>query len=142
MPVAGLKAAKDAILDHFTTEWNAQANPPELHYMDVEKEQPDGATEWARVQIQHNTNPQVTLGGVGNRRFRAGGIVTVNIFTPFGDGNSRSDELAQVAIDAFQGRDTGLDAIEFRNARSQEVGRDGPWFMVNVLAEFEYDRIR
>lgn len=142
MPVTSVKEAKDAILDHFVTEWNAQANPPDIHYEDVEKKTPSGDVTWVRVRIQHNTGTQVTLGGPAGKRFRMTGLFTVNIFTPFGDGNSQADDLVEVALAAFQGRDTGSDKIEFKNARSQELGRDGPWFLTNVLAEFEYDRIR
>lgn len=146
MPIATYEEARDEILAHFTTAWNAQASPPLLLYDDKPRDLPDAAP-YARITLQNNTAGQVTLGGKpslggGGRRFRRNGIVTVQIFTPFGDGLTTADPLVDLAVDAFEGEDTGSDRIEFRNVRANEVGHDGVWHQTNVIAEFEYDRVK
>ena len=86
MPIATIAAARDEILLHFTTAWNAQTPPiPALMYTDKHQDPPDDAS-YARVMVQHSIFEQVTLGGkvaqgAPGSRFRRFGIVTVQVFT-------------------------------------------------------------
>lgn len=147
MPIATIAAARDEILLHFTTKWNAGTPPiPLLLYDDKHRDLPDDAP-YARITIKHNTFPQVTIGapvaqGGNGVRFRRFGIVTVQVFEISGGGLTNSDILVDLALDAFEGEKTGLDRVEFRNARANEIGQDGPWFQTNVIAEFVYDRLK
>jgi hypothetical protein len=146
MPIATIQEARDEILLHFTNAWNVQTSPPLLVYDDQPRDLPNDAS-WARIMVEHTFFSQATLGGKvslggGGSRFRRAGLVTVQIFTPVGDGLTTADPLVDLAIDAFEGESTGSDRIEFRNARANEVGSDGAWTQVNVLAEFEYDRVK
>jgi len=146
MPINTITEARDEILLHFTTAWNAQTPPiPLLFYTDKHQDPPDDAS-YARIRVQHNIVDRVTVGGkkaqggVG-QRFRRFGIVTVQVFTISGGGQVASDVFVDVAVAAFEGQSTGSDRIEFRNARSNEIGQDGPWYHVNVIAEFDYDKV-
>ena len=146
MPIATIEEARDEILSYFQTAWDSQSDPPKLVYYDKKPDLPDDAT-WARITVQHNVFAQRTLGGKpslggAGRRFTRSGIVTVQIFTPFGDGLTTSDPLVDFVLDTFEGEETGSDRIEFRNVRANEVGQDGAWHQTNVLAEFEYDRVK
>ena len=147
MPIATIAAARDEILLHFTTKWNAGTPPiPLLLYDDKHRDLPNDAP-YARITIKHNESPQVTIGatvakGGDGVRFRRLGIVTVQVFEVSGDGLTAADVLVDLALDAFEGEKTGLDRIEFRNARANEIGQDGPWFQTNVVVEFTYDRIK
>ena len=147
MPITTIKEARNEILDHFTTAWNAGAPPiPLLLYDDKHVDLPEN-DHYARIMVQHNLTLPATVGAPtalsGNgARFRRLGIVTVQIFTISGDGLTQSDDLVNLAVDAFEGESTGSDRIEFRNTRANEVGQDGPWFQTNVIAEFEYDRVK
>ena len=147
MPIATIAEARDEILLHFTMAWDAGTPPiPTLFYDDKHKDPPDDAS-YARITLKHNLFRQVTVGGKisqggSGQRFRRFGIVTVQVFTISGDGLASSDTLIQLALDAFEGENTGSDRIEFRNARANEIGQDGPWFQVNVIAEFDYDRVK
>lgn len=126
--------ARDAILTLFRVAWLADAtsqNVP-LYYWDVTADAPTD-DEWARVTVRHLTGGNAAI---GNKLFERTGVVTVQIFTQFGTGNVLSDELAQIAVNAFDGQSTG--AVWFRNVRVTEIGQDGQWFNVNVYAEFEY----
>jgi hypothetical protein len=147
MPISTLAEARDEILLHFTTKWNAGTPPiPLLLYDDRHRDLPDDAP-YARITVKHNVFSQATVGatvakGGDGVRFRRFGIVTVQIFQPSGGGLTSSDVLVDLALDAFEGEKTGLDRIEFRNARVNEIGQDGPWFQTNVIAEFVYDRAK
>ena len=147
MPIATIAEARNEILLHFTTAWDAGTPPiPLLLYDDKHKDLPADAP-YARITIRHNVFTQRTLGGKiasggGGSRFTRFGIVTVQIFTLSDDGLTSADVLVDLALDAFEGESTGSDRIEFRNARANEIGQDGPWFQTNVIAEFEYDRVK
>lgn len=143
MPVSSITVARDAINTAFKAAWDAQTPPiPALLFDDTKQDLSGGEAPYARITVRHNVFQQATLGGIGNRRFRRSGIVAVQIFTPAGEGLTDADKFAKVALDTFEGKNTGGDAIEFRNARINEIGQDGPWFQTNVLAEFEYDEIK
>ena len=148
---ATITEAYDAILTTFKDAWDADstASSVPVQYQDVPKDdfpaKAATASAWARVTVLHNpaTGGQATLSGeVGNRRFRRFGTITVNIFTPVGDGKKLAHELQTVAMRAFEGvRTTGTGVI-FRNVRHTEIGPEGEYDQNNVLAEFEYDEVR
>ena len=144
MPISSIGEARDEILTHFKTAWDAGTPPiPLLLYDDTRTDLPDDAP-YARITIQHTATTQVTVGGKssGGQRFRRVGLITVQIFTISVDGLTNSDPLVDLVIDAFEGEDTGSDRIEFRNTRANEIGQDGPWHQTNVLVDFEYDRVK
>lgn len=146
MPVATIAEARDEILTYFTTAWNTLGTPPLLFYDDKHLDPPDDAP-YARIQVEHNTFGQQTLGGKisaggGGRRFNRSGLVTVQVFTPSGDGLTSSDTLVDFVLDTLEGEETGSDRIEFRDVRANEVGQDGPWHQTNIIAEFHYGRVK
>jgi hypothetical protein len=111
----------------------------DIFYPDVRADDPPTGSPHLRVFTDLVEERQVTLGGIGGRRYRVFGLVTVQIFTPFGGGQKKSDEISGVVKGAFRGVNTGGDAIEFRNVRVVDVGQAGAWLQTNVLAEFNYD---
>lgn len=137
-----IEQAVDAMYGHLTTGWNNLPSPPTLLYEDRGQEIPGTDVAWARAEVRHNEGGQATLGEKGYRTFERIGFVTVQIFTPLNQGRAQSDKLAQAVIDIFEGETAGNGAIWFRRVRANEVGRDGGWFQINVLAEFEYDQQR
>ncbi len=144
MTVADISQARDDILTFFKEAWDAGEDSEDLLviYDDVKKEVPKDGAAWARVTVRHNSSVQSTLSGqTGKRRFEKNGTITVQIFTPYGKGLSLSDNLAIIAVDAFEGKATDS-GIWFRNVRANEIGNDGPWFQTNVIAEFIYDQIK
>jgi len=110
---------------------------------DVAAQKPPTSGAWARVDIKHNTSRKATLSnGVGMRRFRRTGLLTVQIFTPPGDGQVLSDQLTIIVKNAFEGVTTSPGRVMFRDVWLREVGQGGNFYQVNVLAEFEYDEVR
>ncbi|RKZ20191.1 hypothetical protein DRQ50_00095 [bacterium] len=141
---ATIAQARDEILGTFQTAWLADSVSQLLPvlYSDVSQEPPD-AGAWARVTINHTASRQATLSGeTGARRYRRFGFVTVQLFTPTGEGLTLGDELTTIAVRAFEGVTTAPGRVIFRNVRPIEVGQGGSWFQTNVLADFEYDEVR
>ena len=147
--VATLTEARDDINTRFQTDWNSLSSAaagytPEIRWEGTEiGSLPDASLAWARVSIKHTQSNQMSLGSPGTRRFERWGYVTVQIFTPLsrGQGLSLSEQLATIARNAFEGQTTPK-AVWFRRVTVKEIGIDGPWENVNVIAAFCYDEIR
>lgn len=150
MAYASTAEARDAMLALFKTAWDAQTPPvPIVIYDDMRSQPPTDSESWARVNVQHANTVQATLGGVGGRRFRKNGVLTVQVFTPLaggpgsaGGGLTVNDALVKIAVDAFEGRSTRPDGVEFRGVTPREVGQSGAWFQTNVIVLFRYDIIK
>ena len=148
----GIEQAHDEIIALFRTAWLAgveSATVP-LTYEDVKGDQPEGPrtgeaasnAPWARVTVRTTQSRQASLANhAGQSNWETLGIITINIFTPAGDGLRLAHKLAKTAQEAFRGVTTSPGGIWFRNPRIEPVGQDGPWYMTNVLAEFTYDEV-
>lgn len=142
MPVANVTAARDAIYGCLKAAVEASALPTlPIYYPDSVKTSPDGNTNHIRAFMDLTTERQVAVGAHQQRRYRVYGIVTVQCFTTYGDGQTSADQISGIVKGAFRGVNTGADAITFRNARVVDVGKDGPYLQTNVIAEFDYDEI-
>ncbi len=143
MPVADMNAAREIMQDTIHTAWIAQAEPvPPMLYDNKKGEKPADGDPYAKTFIRHVDAGQVTFGGPGSRRFRKVGVITVQVFEPYGEGLTSSDQRAKIVSDALEGVSTAPDEVIFRNVRVVEVGLTGGWFQYNVVAEFEYDTIK
>src|SRR5690554_1219021 len=108
---------------------------------DIPDENSDPLPTWARVVVQHIQGQQSSLSNLSNkRRYTKRGLLTIQLFTPTGDGLQKSDQLVEQFEAAVRNVSTP-NGVWFRNVRSSEVGEDGPWFQTNILAEFEYDQV-
>lgn len=145
--------ARDDMLGVFVVKWNADApavnggTAPQIFYDGVgDSGPPDDSTPYCRIQVRHTAGSNAGIGGPPGERVRTekAGLVTVQVFTPLfnDDGSARGTQLAEnlskIAKAAFETVVTENGVI-FRNVRPVEVGVDGPWYQINVLAEFEYD---
>jgi hypothetical protein len=92
--------------------------------------------------VQHANSAQATLADESSKKvFTRNGVLTVQIFTVYGIGLTKSDALVKIVQDAFEGKAT-LNGIWFRNVRASEIGQDGEWHQTNVLVEFIYDEVK
>lgn len=140
---ATLTEARDVSLGLLRTAWLADSTSQDipLLWWDTAQDPPSNGA-WARVTMRHGEAFQATLAGeTGSRRFTRTGVITVQIFTPTGDGLELSDSLAIIAARAYEGVTTD-NGVWFRNVRANEVGQDGKYFQTNVFADFEYDEVR
>jgi hypothetical protein len=136
--------ARDAIMGLLRTAWLSDATtaPIALLWDNVKGDKPGEeaygqALPWARAAIRHNLGEQETIAAQGNRRYLAGGVFTVQVFTPPGDGHSLSDQIVEVVKTAMRNVASTV-GVWFYNIRVTEMGVDGPWFNVNVDAVFRY----
>lgn len=145
--------ARDAILGTFRTAWLADADTRDypVKYPDVAQGEfppktqlPGGApTPWARLTMIHSPGAggQATLSGdTGKRRYERFGVLTIELYSPAGDGMRIADEMIRVAKGAYEGQRVG--GVTFHRVRPTEIGPDGPYTHTNVLVEFEYDEVR
>ena len=136
--------ARDAIVDTINDAWLASGTTSaiELQFDNVKAdpvgEDADGnALPYARVTVRHFTSEQETLGGVGSRKHQTEGAVTIQVFTPVGDGHTLADLIVEVLKTAM--RNVRVGDLWFFDVRVNEIGQDGPWFNQNVIAGFRYE---
>lgn len=149
------QVAVDEIYGTLKTQWDADtpaivggspATPAELLYEDTEwKGRPDDPTTlpWARVMVRHSVGEQATLANQSSRRlFRNYGVVMVQCFASMRDNRGAlvARQLAEVAKEAFEGKRTSN--VWFQSVRFNEVGREGLFYQINVVANFEWDQER
>lgn len=147
MPASKTEAVND-IMDVVSTAWTASAVPlgfEPLLFEDNAQSVPkevDGSgdlKQWGRAEIRHFTGFESALRrGAGLGRYTQLGQVVVRIYTRGGDGRRDSDTLAHAIQVALQGTCT-TNGVIFRQVSGNEAGQSGPWFQVNVQANFEYD---
>lgn len=150
MAITSNEEARDAILDKFKAAWDANAAThadgvvPPVEWPNILPPDPPlsaGNAPWARVVIKHNAGEQRSFGEPLSRRFARIGVVVVQVFVPAGErGLLTGDRLGKVALDAFEGEESG--DVWFKNVVQREIGVDGAWHQTNVIAEFEYDVVK
>jgi len=103
---------------------------------------PNVTVAWARVSFEHAGHNQATLSNAnGKRRFRSDGTLMIEVFYPLGDATG-AYEWAQSFADLFEGKESES-GIWFREVGIFESkDRASGWFRLDVLANFEYDRIK
>ena len=115
---------------------NVEADPLDST-PDITSQQPD---PWIRASVTHYSGRQTTIGGP-LQRFERRGAFRAEIYVARSRGMSQADLIAKVVSDAFEGQNTSS-GIWFRNVRMDEIGPDGIWFRVDVIADFRYDEIK
>jgi len=97
-------------------------------------------TLWIRPSIQHVGGGQASLSGaVGSRRFDRFGMLTIQCFSPVGDGNTDADDLAGTLVNRFEAIRNSQ--VWYRNIRAIEIGKEGSTVQVNFIADFVYEEI-
>lgn len=135
--------ATEAICACFHAAW-ADRTPvewPNVVPPEGEPKLSQGNKSYAALHIKHEHGDQHSLGEKGNRVFTRDGGLTVQVFVPVGKrGLEEADALAKAAHDAFEGETFG--GVRFYRVSTITVGPDGPWFQVNVAADFEFDEVK
>lgn len=129
-------AAHSSIRQRFETIW-AGRTPAQMP--NVKFDAPEDAP-WVRLNIADADAQWASMGDPGNNVERNRGQVTVQIFVPSGTGEGGALEYTDVVKGMFRDwRDasTGLRFLVPPYAR--QVGIEGKWYQVNVVAPFEFD---
>lgn len=131
--------ARDEMSAAFEAAWLPTGHG--LIWDDVAEPRPDTRSPWARFSVRHADGFQATLANFsGARRWRRTGTIFVQLFSPANEGLSTLDEMAMVAMRAYQGKTTP-GGVWFRNTRAREIGVTGKWQQLNVMVDFEYDEV-
>lgn len=140
---ATVTEARDQMSALFKTAWEAGFSPDlTVIWDDIGEPEPTSRDPWARFVVRHWEGEQGSLANHdGQRRYCRRGTIFVNLFAPTGEGLSRLDQMAIVAMNAFEGATTS-GGVWFRNVRLRERGVDGNWQMATVMVDFEYDEVR
>jgi hypothetical protein len=145
MPVANIAEARDLMVDVFKVAWDAGVESAGVLviYPDSGTERPKTTVPYVVLTVEHNDGGRATIGGkTSGRRFRRFGIITAQIFTPFGGGLTLSDALTTIVLDAYETADPINDKITYEGIHPQEVGQSGAWHQMNVLVSFSYDEVK
>lgn len=150
MSLPNFETANDEINTLFNVAWLARAPAmvgqvaaPPIHWDGLAKGTPPMNTTHARFFSRLFDGQQGSLGGIGNRRWRRFGVITVQVFVPLTLPAPLllSGKLATIARDAYEG--VGTDSgIWFRRVSLKQVGPDGGLYQTNVTAGFEYDEVK
>lgn len=143
MTVTTISSAVDDMLKLFLASWtfgNDKVDVPNGKFT-----LPDVDDVWARWRLQHATGYQASLGA--KKLWGRDGTVFIQVFTPL-NGNVRDAyDIAELAVNAYQGKRTVTD-VWFRNVRMYEptgIELDAGaanWYQLNVFADFTYSQLR
>jgi hypothetical protein len=130
------KAARDLLYAAFKTYWDGTAYAAvKIAWDNIDSHQ-DGS-EYLRIQGQHIAG---TIASLGNEHYRRQMLFIVNIFTPEGQGQQRSDELGEAVLAFIETLDLGN--FRVRDPGFNEVGVFDGYYQSSVSADLEYDALR
>lgn len=132
--------ARDDILGQVYSAWAPTGWT--IFFPDKEETEKPTKEPWARVTLRHADGEQATLANHGSRRrWQRSGNLFVQVFTPVGEGLSRSYDLCKILTDALEGKSTAR-GVWFRNVRLNEIGTSDAWYQINIEATWEYDEVK
>ena len=94
-------------------------------------------SEFVHVSSAHRSG---TIAALGNEKYRRVVIMTINIYTPEGAGQKRSDELGEAVLGWVE--TFNLAGWRIRDPGYTEVGVFSGYYQSNVIATLEYDALR
>ena len=95
---------------------------------------------WVRLNIVQAGSDWAGFGDPGNNPERNFGQVTIQIFTESGEGEGAGLALADTARGVFrQWRDAASGVRVLVPPYARQVGIDGKWYQINVVAPFQFD---
>jgi len=81
---------------------------------------PPGNAAYVRLSINYGASQQVEIGGVGQNRYRDGGLVTASVFAVPGEGDEAAMQLVDKIVDAFRGHSAG--GVTYRTPQVNVIG--------------------
>lgn len=130
-------AAHSAIRLKFETAWGATTS---VQYPMVQDFQIPDASPWVRLNIEDANSFWASMGSPGSNVERNVGLVTMQIFVLSGEGEGQALELADQAKAVFRSWQDTASGVRFVvPPYARQVGVDGKWYQINVLAPFRFD---
>ena len=127
--------AHAAIRARFETQW-AAATP--VQYPNVKFNVPE--TSWVRLNIEQAGANWAGFGDPGNNPERNFGQVTIQIFTEAGEGEGTALGYSDAARAVFRSWRDATSGVRFLvPPYARQIGPDGKWYQINVVAPFQFD---
>lgn len=131
-----LSARHSAIRVRFKDAWDGQ--PP--YQEPSQKFTPPDNGPWMRLVIQDAGAQWASMGDPGNNIARNVGQVTVQIFVPSGEGEGDALAIADLAMVAFRSWNDAASGLRFEvPPYARQIGTEGKWYQVNVVAPYRFD---
>lgn len=139
-------SAYTSITTEFQTYWNAGAgaivggSAPVIRFAGIELPSIP-KTYFCRLVMQPVADRQSSFRQTDGKRFRASGIVYIQIFAPKNDPQAyeRLRGLSAFAQRRFR---SAIDCISFVNVRINDAPPEQSFIRQNVIAEYAYDEIQ
>lgn len=136
---ATLIEARDAMYTLVKAAWPTAY---QILWDDLAALPPTTPSPWARTTITFSSGGQASLNNdQGAARYVREGFITIQIFTPVGEGLDSNIALGQLMLDAFDGKATS-NGVWFRNANYSPIGNSGDFYQANVLVNFIFDEVK
>ena len=101
----------------------------------------DSDTAWVRISVKHRAGSRASLGRHdGKGKHNQVGFIFVEIYTSREIGLVKSDQFSAAFAEKLRNFPDG--DIWIADVAATEVGDDGNWYRVDVIADFEYDLIQ
>jgi hypothetical protein len=125
--------AFDLIMTQFMSSWN---NATPVAHMN-RTFRPEQHKEYAEISMDGQSGGQESMGAENNRRFEYRGQLVISVNVDMNKGMNRLNELSQLALTAFRGKDMGGIHILFGTIGRSFV-KDGAFFSRDVNFEYRY----
>lgn len=133
-----LNEATEAVYQRFASDFTGTTN------VVFRNEEPgfdtDQVTEWVRLSVGTLSRAQETLGAAGNRKYRPGASVIVQVYTRANTGVKQGEVLAEEAMNVFEGASFG--GLDFNNGIVRNGSVEGKWQQHVAEVEFDYEEIK
>lgn len=133
-----LTTISTSIFSHFNSEFSVSRPSVPIAWdgvpFDPETDVPAGAS-WVRISVLPGDRRRVTLGPTPRRR--RVGIISVQTFSPLGDGLLDATAISDDVEAAFDG--ATISGLRLFAPRTERVGPAGGWYQMNTLTPFHRD---
>lgn len=127
--------AHAAIRSRFESQWGATTA---VQYPNQKFNVPEAS--WVRLNIIQAGADWAGLGDPGNNPERNLGQVNVQIFTESGEGEGAALAYADTVRGVFRSWRDAASGVRFEvPPYARQVGIDGKWYQINVVAPFKFD---
>lgn len=100
---------------------------------------PEQNIVWCRFTPQTVERIQSSLSCQNcKRRFTVFGVLTIQLFSPIGEGNSQIDDIVTSIVNLYTNHKGDL---WFRNVRWREIGESGAFYQTNIICDYIYDEV-
>lgn len=129
----------DAMETRLLTLLPPEVSTANIHWDNVSKTKPDGATPFARVAFNETRSGLANLGVPGTRRLETSAVCFIGLFAPKNLGDSLRtlrDKRRDIELDW---RANPFDGVILQDFLKSEPGVDGDFYQINLSALFKFD---